>query len=170
MEVFIQDLKSYNDGIILGGWYRLGDSEENLQEFIERKIADDGVKNPAIFISDYRQDDILYKTNEFDDVFMLNELVRQFYGLDIAEQEKVNAILDSGFYYDLELAIDHKDSYTLYRDIQSEEDLGRYLIEELETCQVPKFIKPYIDYEAYGRDEQINSNGAFTMYGYLEEA
>lgn len=170
MEVFIQNLKSYNDGIILGGWYRLGDTEENLQNFIERKVSFGGVKNPCVFISDYEQDDILYCPSECEDIFELNELVRQFYKLDSAEQEKVNAILESGFYYDLEQAMEHKGSYALYTDIQSEEDFGRYLFNELETCQVPDFIKRYINYEAFGRDEQINSNGAFTSFGYLEEA
>lgn len=126
MEVFIQNLKAYNCGVILGGWFKLGDTEENL--------------------------------------------VCEFYKLDIAEQEKINAILESGFYYDLEQAMEHRDNYALYKDIQSEEDFGHFLVEELETCQVPDYIKRYINYEEYGRDEIINSNGHLTMFGYLEEA
>lgn len=169
MEVFIQNLNAYNCGVILGGWFKLGDTEENLRTFISEQL-ECKCDNPSIFISAFEQEDILYSPNEFENVFHLNELVCEFYKLDIAEQEKVNAILESGFYYDLEQAMEHRDNYALYKDIQSEEDFGHFLVEELETCQVPDFIKRYINYEEYGRDEIINSNGILTMFGYLEEA
>lgn len=169
MEVFIQNLKAYNCGVILGGWFKLGDTEENLRTFIAEKLECRN-ENPSIFISAFEQEDILYSPNEFENVFHLNELVCEFYKLDIAEQEKINAILESGFYYDLEQAMEHRDNYALYKDIQSEEDFGHFLVEELETCQVPDYIKRYINYEKYGRDEIINSNGHLTMFGYLEEA
>lgn len=168
MEVFIQNLKAYNHGIILGGWFKLGDTEENLRTFITEKLECRN-ENSSIFISSFEQEDILYSPSEFENVFQLNELVQQFYKLDVVEQEKVNAIIEAGFYYDLEEAMEHRDCYVLYRDIQSEEDFGHFLVEELETCQVPDYIKRYINYEEYGRDEIINSNGCLTMFGYIEE-
>lgn len=168
MEVFIQNLMAYNDGVILGGWFKLGDTEENLRTFITEKLECRN-ENSSIFISSFEQEDILYSPSEFENVFQLNELVQQFYKLDVVEQEKVNAIIEAGFYYDLEEAMEHRDCYVLYRDIQSEEDFGHFLVEELETCQVPDYIKRYINYEEYGRDEIINSNGCLTMFGYIEE-
>lgn len=169
MEVFIQNLKAYNHGVILGGWFKLGDTEENLRTFISEKLECRN-ENPSIFISTFEQEEILYSPSEFENVFQLNELVCEFCKLNIAEQEKVNAIMEAGFYYDLKEAMEHRDCYVLYRDIQSEEDFGHFLVEELETCQVPDYIKRYINYEEYGKDEIINSNGHLTMFGYLEEA
>lgn len=169
MELFIQNLEMYNRAIICGSWFKLGDTEENSKSFIVENVKSES-ENPSIFISDFKQEDILYKPSQFKNVFKLNELVGDFYELEQEEQDLVNAIMEAGFEYDLEKAMKCRDCYYLNTEIQTETELGYYLIEELETCQIPDFIKCYIDYEAFGRDEQINSNGVFTMYGYLEMA
>lgn len=52
--------------------------------------------------------------------------------------------------------------------MKTEEDLGQYLIDEAGALDVPKHIRDYFDYEAYGRDMFLNSTSDFTDSGYIE--
>lgn len=47
------------------------------------------------------------------------------------------------------------------------EELGHIYIEDFGTIEFPEELRPYIDYEAYGRDMSINEGGHFTKDGYL---
>mgnify|MGYP000335056130 CR=1 FL=1 len=59
------------------------------------------------------------------------------------------------------------DCYWLYPSVQSEEDYGHYLIEELDELELPEEAKKYFMYEEYGRDAAINDGGRFTEQGYI---
>lgn len=59
------------------------------------------------------------------------------------------------------------DCYWLYPTVQSEEDYGYYLIDELDELELPAEAKPYFKYEEYGRDAAINDGGRFTDQGYI---
>ena len=59
------------------------------------------------------------------------------------------------------------DCYWLYPTVQSEEDYGYYLIDELDELELPEEAKKYFMYEEYGRDAAINDGGRFTEQGYV---
>ena len=59
------------------------------------------------------------------------------------------------------------DCYWLYPTVQSEEDYGYYLIDELDELELPEEAKKYFMYEEYGRDAAINDGGRFTDQGYI---
>ena len=59
------------------------------------------------------------------------------------------------------------DCYWLYPTVQSEEDYGYYLIDELGELELPEEAKKYFMYEEYGRDAAINDGGRFTEQGYV---
>ena len=59
------------------------------------------------------------------------------------------------------------DCYWLYPTVQSEEDYGYYLIDELDELELPEEAKKYFMYEEYGRDAAINDGGRFTEQGYI---
>lgn len=59
------------------------------------------------------------------------------------------------------------DCYWLYPTVQSEEDYGYYLIDELDELELPEKAKKYFMYEEYGRDAAINDGGRFTEQGYV---
>ena len=59
------------------------------------------------------------------------------------------------------------DCYWLYPTVQSEEDYGYYLIDELDELELPEEAKKYFMYEEYGRDSAINDGGRFTEQGYV---
>jgi len=57
----------------------------------------------------------------------------------------------------------------LYYNARTEKELGYYFIEELSSIQIPDNIRPYFDFEMYGRDLRIELGGTFTTYGYIVE-
>ena len=59
------------------------------------------------------------------------------------------------------------DCYWIYPTVQSEEDYGYYLIDELDELELPEEAKRYFMYEKYGRDAAINDGGRFTEQGYI---
>ena len=59
------------------------------------------------------------------------------------------------------------DCYWIYPSVQSEEDYGYYLIDELDELELPDEAKKYFMYEEYGRDAAINDGGRFTEQGYI---
>ena len=54
-----------------------------------------------------------------------------------------------------------------YPDVNTEEELGYFLIDELGVLEIPEYLEQYFDYEAYGRDAHL-SGGVFTDNGYIE--
>ena len=59
------------------------------------------------------------------------------------------------------------DCYWLYPTVQSEEDYGYYLIDELDELELPEEAKKYFMYEEYGRDAARGDGGRFTEQGYV---
>ena len=59
------------------------------------------------------------------------------------------------------------DCYWLYPSVQSEEDYGYYLIDELDELELPEEAKKYFMYEDYGRDAARGDGGRFTEQGYI---
>ena len=59
------------------------------------------------------------------------------------------------------------DCYDFHPGVDNEEMLGRLYVEGMESLEVPDNIKPYFDFEAYGRDISINENGHFAPGGYV---
>ncbi|MCJ7855341.1 YodL domain-containing protein [Lachnospiraceae bacterium NSJ-143] len=59
------------------------------------------------------------------------------------------------------------DCYWIYPTVQSEEDYGYYLVDELGEPELPEEAKKYFMYEEYGRDAAINDGGRFTEQGYI---
>ncbi len=59
------------------------------------------------------------------------------------------------------------DCYWIYPTVQSEEDYGYYLVDELGEPELPEEAKKYFMYEEYGRDAATNDGGRFTEQGYV---
>ncbi len=59
------------------------------------------------------------------------------------------------------------DCYDFYPGIGDDEALGRYCVEEIGAIDIPEHIRDYFDYEAYGRDIDLNSTGNFVPGGYV---
>ncbi len=87
------------------------------------------------------------------------------------DKEKFTAAVTHGEYAgdlkDLINLAQNLDCYWLYPTVQSEEDYGYYLVDELGEPELPEDVKKYFMYEEYGRDCAINEGGRFTEQGYI---
>lgn len=111
----------------------------------------DGVRYEEVFITDYETDisglyDCLGEHEILDE---LNYLASLLEDMQKWEQEKFTAALElgehTGSVKDLINLAQNLDCFEHYPDIEDEEDLGRYYIEEMCALQVPDHLQNYID-------------------------
>ena len=71
-------------------------------------------------------------------------------------------------YGSLEELVEHKDDIILYSGCETMTDLAYYLIDEEQILgEIPSSLQNYIDYEAYGRDLDIEGTFIATKRWYL---
>jgi len=58
---------------------------------------------------------------------------------------------------------------SLLLDVNSKSELGRYWVDELGIQNIPlDQLEMYFDYEGYGRDIDLENQGGFSSYGYID--
>lgn len=168
IEAYVTNLGKYNEGELVGKWIELPIGEEDFEEVL-KEIGVDGEKYGEYFFTDYNYNDIQnLNFGEYENIEDLNEIAENLESLRDYELDVFNAITQCfGVDYALEFNID---DYNLYTDINDEEELGRYYIDEFYGYELDKLgnLSRYIDYEAFGRDIAINADGGFTDYGFIE--
>ena len=66
---------------------------------------------------------------------------------------------------------EHSSDIICYPDCDDMADVARYFIEETGALgEVPASLQNYIDYEAYGRDLELDGNFLVTAHGVFEYA
>lgn len=172
IEAFVTNLGKYNEGELAGEWLKLPAETGEVQALLKR-IGVDGRRYEEIFITDYETEisglyDHLSEYASLDDLNYLASLLDE---MDEGEQKKFEATLAYGDYTgslkDLINLSQNLDCYEFYPDISDEDDLGRYLIDEMGSLEVPEYLQNYFDYEAYGRDSSLEDGGVFTNGGYV---
>lgn len=58
--------------------------------------------------------------------------------------------------------------FSYYPDVKDREELGQYVVDEGLWGEISENLINYIDYEAIGRDIDLNANGCFTDNGFIE--
>lgn len=159
IKVYITNLAKYNEGYLIGDWVTLPLPPEDLDEVIAEILGDD----EEYFITDYECE--FMEVPEYCNLHRLNELAEQLEELDEHEQKKVKAILEWGAYTRLEDALENMDNFRLDENINNENDLAWYFLDEVYS-DVPDFIKRYVDIKRLGRDLALD--GYISEYGYIE--
>jgi len=172
IEAYVTNLGKYVGGELCGEYLKLPAEKEDVKALLAR-IGVDGIIYEETFITDYETDieGLCKYMGEYESIDELNYLASMLSDLESWEIEKFEAALDYGEYTSsVEQLINlaqNLDNYDLYSDVMSNEDLGLYYVEQLETLTIPEHLEYYIDYEAYGRDMSINDGGMFTRHGYI---
>lgn len=171
LEVFLTNLGKYNEGYLVGKFVKLPIDESDLQGVL-KEIGIDGLNYEEYFITDVETDisGLSETISEYTSIRELNELAEHFCRLDESDSEKLTAILESERYdniHDIIKTMDELDEWELYSDIEDEESLGRLFADEYESLSIPENVKPYFDYQAYGRDLRLEMNCSFTTYGLI---
>lgn len=171
MEIFLTNLGKYvNDGCLVGQWVKLPVPEDKLNDILEQIGINDEYEE--YFISDYETGfsglrDVL---GEYESLEMLNELAEMLEALSNDDEDKLGAILEVESFRnatEIKGLIESLDEFDLITDIDDDDDLGRYLIDDCGVLAVPEHLQNYIDYESYGRDVRLEQNITYTSYGCL---
>lgn len=155
LKINVTNLKKYNEGALVGEWVSL--PCEGLEEVLN-KISNNG--NDELFISNYETDINGLKVGEYDDILQLNEIAEEIDNLSDDEVIALQAYLEQ--YNDIEQALEEvrQGNYTIYYDCDDMSDVAYQVVNESGLLDgVPETIKGYFDYEAYGRD--IDIEGTF---------
>lgn len=175
-EAYVTNLGKYNEGALVGEWVKFPTTPEEMQEVFKRIGIN--AQYEEYFITDYDMDihGLYDQLGEYESLDKLNYLAGRLDEMSLYERKCFDAILESGLdipgdglvaYINLTYNLD---KYEIYSGIMDEADLGRYWVEEggYDT-KAMGVLADYIDYEAFGRDIQMNENGMFTDAGYVRD-
>lgn len=162
MKIYITDLEAYNNGHLVGAWYELPMNENLLTESIEnelqkgRTVCNSAHYHEEYFITDYECD--YMKINEHDSLTKLNEIAQKMDDLKTQERTAVQLILENYIVSFIDEAIENIDNMICTGE-EKMEDVAYSYIEESGALQgMAESLQGYFDYEALGRDMEIEGN------------
>lgn len=169
-KAFVTNMGEYNRGNIIGEWVNFPCEAEEWEKVLKRI----GVgESEEFFFADYDSEIAgltkeLGETESYED---LQELAERLEGLEEWERDIFEASLEVESCKCATACtwqIDTLDKWQLYENVNSDEDLGAYYAEEGGTLNdVPKNLRYYFDFEAYGRDIRFEEDGTYTSKGYM---
>ena len=169
---YLSNLGKYTEGSPAGEWVTFPTTAEHLKEVFDR-IGIDFKHYEEWHFTEFQSPipgltEHLSEYSHPDELNYLGKLLEMQFDDD---REKFIAAIEYGDHADslqdiINLA-QNLDCYWLYPSVHSEEEYGRYLVDELEEPELPEEAKKYFMYEEYGRDASINDDGMFTEKGYI---
>lgn len=174
IQVYVENLKKYNQGILNGRWITLGIEEESLQKTLKDYLRIVN-HNSAIAIFDYRAD---FEIDEHENIYHLNQTAKLLdYLLDgdykkVLDYCKVREITEALEISNVCLQLDEiiYGSFSCFaQNIKDpDEKLGHALFDnsKLAIHMRQNKMESYFDYKAYGRDASISSYD-IGDYGYV---
>lgn len=111
-------------------------------------------------------DDLVQENDSLD---LINDFAEMILDVD---DNLVNAVHEMLGYHAKEFVREGEDFFDkclLLSEVNSQRDLGHHYVDDIGISNLSKdTLESYFDYEAYGRDLDINNQGGFSSYGYLE--
>lgn len=161
MQVYIANLGKYNEGELVGAWFAPPIDIEEM----EGKIGLNG-EYEEYSIHDY---ELPFEISEYTPISEINrlcEMIMELEGSPILDELKE---IQGMWFSSLEELLEHVDDIICYSDCDSMEDIARYYVKETgQLGEVPSHLQNYIDYEALGRDMEIEGNYLVTSHGVFE--
>lgn len=162
---FITNLGKYNEGQLVGEWIDFPIADKELKDVLQRIGINEQYEE--YFFTDWDSELDLYPVlGEYPRIAYVNEMAEKVEAFDdddlllaATELWNLDEILENG-----------PNAYWLAADINTDEELGYYWVEDSGCYDVKElgFLTNYIDYEALGRDIRLEANGGFTSYGWVE--
>lgn len=161
IKIYVANLGKYNEGILQGEWFTL---PVEFEEIAEKIGLNEQYEEYAIH--DYEAPDGL-KINEYSSINELNEIAEEMENLSEYDEEILGYILATGekeFNEALEMVQNGGDFY-IFRDCNNMSDVAYQWLEETGgLSEIPDHLQSYFDFEAYGRDLEIE--GSFYQVKY----
>lgn len=158
LRIFLTNLGKYNEGQLIGEWVELPCIDDEL-EAVKKRIGisdepdENGICYEEWFITDYESDIQGITVGEYDDLDELNEFAEELDDLCIDQQQAIKAFLEDGNTFDEALEGAQNGNYRIYSGCDDMEDVAVEVVEECGYLNdVPENVSRYFDYEAFGRD------------------
>lgn len=158
LKIFVTNLGKYVEGELVGEWLDLPATEDEIDELMERIGI--GEEYEEVFITDF-ESDLNIKVGEYDNIEALNEMAEEIENLDEWELETLEALLT--YFNDVDEALEKIENVRIWEGCDNMTEVAEQYAEETGLLDdVPEDLKPYFDYELYGRDLEIE--GTFIFY------
>ena len=140
--IYLNTWGAYNDGCIGYGWME----PQQAREFIEANEERDGGEWFIADIDNYTGVD--FGTLEYCNVFDIIDSIEALNNMDKWERDEIAALMEYLSTNDVQEAIDKKDNYIIFSDLEQYHDS---CIETLEF-NGNELLERYFNYEAYFND------------------
>ncbi|MFB5368975.1 antirestriction protein ArdA [Enterococcus faecalis] len=159
MQVYIANLGKYNEGELVGAWFKL---PINFEEVKEKIGLNDEYEEFAIH--DY---ELPFEVDEYTSIGELNRLWTIVEELPTEIRVELSAL--QSHFGSIEELYEHQEDIICHSDCDDMADVALYYIEETGALgEVPANLQNYIDYQAYGRDLEIEGTFISTSHGIFE--
>lgn len=158
LKIFLTNLGKYNEGQLISEWLDLPCTDEELEAVKERiGISEEPDENgnyyEEYFITDCESDIEGVRIGEYDDIDELNELAEELDGLLEEEMQVFQAYLQDGNSLEDALESVKDGDYRIYCGCDTMEEVAIEIVQECGYLDgVPETVARYFDYEAFGRD------------------
>lgn len=147
LEVYIENLHNGKNA-----WIELPSSDGAINKVLET-INPGGLHD--VIIADYETDIIGLKVSEYDNILELNTIAEEIEAMREDELIALQAYLEE---YNMEQALEEvrQGNYKIYYDCDDMKDVAYQIVNDCGLLDgVSETLKGYFDYEAYGRDMDI---------------
>ena len=160
---YITNLGKYNEGELIGKWISFPITNEELQEVYKEIGINDQYEE--YFFTDW-DCEIELGFGEYVSISKVNETA------ELLENWGDNeTLLAACEVWNLSYVLENDENdYILHSNVNDDYDLGYYYAIECDCIDFDSnsVLERYFDFESYGRDIRIDSQGDFTSYGYIE--
>ena len=169
IELCLTNLGKYNEGELIFTRLVLPATTEEIYAAYDEIGVADGTMYEESFISDYETDINGLSINEYASIDDLNELAEELENFDEYELEAFGAMLDAGLDTDEALQKVQDNEYRLYDGCYSMAEVAEMYADETGLLSsMPDDLRMYFDFEAYGRDMDIEGHFIETDSGIVE--
>ena len=160
------------EGEVAGITVEFPTTKEAMQEAL-RKIGVDGIRCREVFLIEHDSNlsGFCHCINQSDPVDELNYLCRLLSDMTDTELATFQAVVEYGEHNEnaadlinLALNVEH---YDFYIGVDNDKELGHIYADEMGDIEIPEDVRPYFDFEAYGRKVREEDKGCFVNDGYL---
>lgn len=169
IEICLTNLGKYNEGELIYSRLALPATDEEIQTAYDEIGVADGTMYEESFISDYETEINGLRISEYASLDDLNELAEELENFDEYELEAFGAMLEYGYATDEALKKVQDGDYMYYSGCYSMAEVAEQYADETGLLSnIPDDLRYYFDFEAYGRDMEINGSFVETESGYIE--
>lgn len=155
IKVAVTNLAAYNDGCLIYKWLELPATAEEIAAAY--KAVQRSERDEEFFISDYESDIYGLEIGEYDSIEKLNDIATAIDELNEYDRLLFDAAVEyHGLYEAMELLNNNAIDGYVYYGCDNMADVAKQVIESTGILDnVPEHLRCYFDYEAYGRDLDI---------------